>query len=110
MKYFVYDHERRNTVYHEFQKGRFDGHTFWKSDSISLSDDLHYTLGLSDFLVSLIPDYNDYAEFEIDRELWSRIMQKARQTGGEVLVCLSEADEWVQNTLSEYDVFTVIGV
>ena len=40
MKYFVFDHERKNTVYHEFQKGRFDGHTFWKSDSISISDDL----------------------------------------------------------------------
>ncbi len=29
MKYFVSDNERKNTVYHEFQKGSFDGHTFW---------------------------------------------------------------------------------
>ena len=110
MKYFVFDNERKNTVYLEFQKGSFDGHTYWKSDSISLSDDLLFTLGINDLLASVIPNFNDYSEFEINRELWNCIMQKAKKIGGEVLACISEANEWVNNTYLEYDVFTIIGV
>lgn len=110
MKYFVFDHERKNTVYHEFQKGRFDGHTFWKSDSISLSDDLLVALEIEELFANVIPNYNSYSEFEIDRELWKHIMQKAQQIGGEVLICILEADEWVKSTFLEYDVFTLIGV
>ena len=110
MKYFVYDNEIKNTVYHEFQKGSFDGHTFWKSDSISLSDDFLITLGIDDFFASVIPNYNDYSEFEIDKELWNCIMQKAQQVGGEVLECILEANEWVKNTYLEHDIFTIIGI
>ena len=110
MKYFVFDYERKNTVYHEFQKGRFDGHTFWKSDSISLSDDLLVTLGIENLFASVIPNYNSYSEFEIDTELWNRIILKAEQIGGEALACILEANEWVKNTYLEHDVFTIIGV
>lgn len=110
MKYFVFDHERINTVYHEFQKGKFDDITFWKDDSISLSDDLLFTLHIEDLFASVIPGYNSYSQFEIDKELWEKIMSAAQQVGGEVLACLSEADEWAKNTYLEYDVFTIIGV
>ena len=110
MKYFMHDSKRKNTVYHEFQKGRFDGETFWKSDSISLSDDLLCTLGIRELFIDVIPGYNDYSEFEIDKELWNRIMQKAQQIGGEVLACLSEADQWAANTFLDHAVFTIIGV
>ena len=110
MKYFIYDHERINTGYHEFQKGRFDGQTFWKNDSISLSDDLLVSLNLESLLVNVIPNYTTYSEFEIDTKLWNEIMLKAQQIGGEVLDCILEANEWVKNTYLEYDVFTIIGV
>ena len=110
MKYFVHDCERKNTVYHEFQKGKFDGHTFWKSDSISLSDDLLFTLGIENIFADVIPNYNTYSEFEIDNDLWNRIILRAQEIGGEVLTCISEADEWVKNAYLEYDVFTVIGI
>ncbi|MBP3702890.1 MAG: hypothetical protein J6I65_03790, partial [Lachnospiraceae bacterium] len=59
---------------------------------------------------NVIPNYNSYSEFEIDKELWSDIKQKAQEIGGEVCVCILEADEWVQNTYLEYDFFTIIGV
>ena len=110
MKYFVFDHERKNTVYHEFQKGRFDGHTFWKSDSISISDDLLVSLSLECLFARVIPNYNSYSEFEIDANLWNMIMQKAEQIGGDISECILEADDWVKNTYLEYDVFTIIGV
>ncbi|MBD5095808.1 MAG: hypothetical protein HDT40_02195 [Lachnospiraceae bacterium] len=108
MKYFLHDSERKNTICHEFQKGKFDGHTFWKSDSISLSDDLVVTLGIDKLFRDVIPNYNSYDDFEIDNELWNNIMLKAQEIGGEVLTCISEADEWAKNTFLEYDVFTIM--
>ena len=110
MKYFIYEHERKNTVDHEFQKGHFDGHTFGKSDSIFLSDDCLFTIGMLGFFKSVIPCYNDHSEFEIGRELWGRIVKKAQEVGGEVPECISEADKWAEETFREYDVFTIIGV
>lgn len=110
MKYFVYDNERKNTVYHEFQKGSWDGHTYWKKDSIYLSDDLLFTFGIRDLFVSIIPNYNDYSEFEIDKELWNCIMLKAQQIGGDVYALIMEANEWVTNTYLYHSVFTIIGV
>ena len=110
MKYFVFDQERKNTVYHEFQKGKFDGHTFWRTDSISLSDDILVTLGIESLFASVIPNYNSYSEFEVDKQLWNTIKRKAQEIGGETFLCILEADEWVQNTYLEYDLFTIIGV
>lgn len=109
MNYFVFDYERKNTVYHEFQKGKFDGYTFWKDDSISLSDDLLNQL-VRELFADTIPEYDPCSEFEIDKELWERILHKAQQVGGETLACILEADEWAENTFREYDVFTIIGV
>lgn len=110
MKYFVFDQERKNTAYHEFQKGKFDGHTFWKTDSISLSDDILVTLGIESLFANVIPNYNSYSEFEVDKELWNNIKRRGQEIGGEVFVCILEADEWVKNTYLEYDLFTIIGV
>lgn len=110
LKYFVFDQERKNTVYHEFQKGKFDGHTFWKSDSISLSDDILVMLGIEGLFATVIPNYNSYSEFEISKELWDNIKQNAQEIGKDVLACILEADEWVQNTYLEYDFFAIIGV
>jgi hypothetical protein len=41
MEYFITEDYRTNTAYHEFRKGKFDGVTFWKSDSILLSDEIN---------------------------------------------------------------------
>ena len=110
MKYFVNDNERKNTVYHEFQKGKWNEKTNWKSDSICLSDDMLYSLGVEELFVDTIPNYNCFGESVIDRSTWNRIMNKAEKIGGQVYECISEADIWVQQTFQEYDVFTIIGI
>lgn len=46
--------------------------------------------------------------FVYDYELWNNIMLKAQEIGGEVLTCISEADEWAKSTFLEYDVFTIL--
>ncbi|MCM1473187.1 MAG: ribosomal protein S18-alanine N-acetyltransferase, partial [Muribaculaceae bacterium] len=49
MKYFIYENQRGDaTYYHEWYKGRFDGVSFWKSDSLLISEDIHYMLGLEE--------------------------------------------------------------
>lgn len=58
MKYFAPDSERVNTVYHEFQKGRFDGHTFQKKDSIFLSEYLPIILDADDWVKNTFLEYD----------------------------------------------------
>lgn len=110
MKYFVSDRERINTVYHEFQKGHWDEKTFWKDDSICLSDDLLYTLGIEDLFSRTIPNYCSYGEVEVTPQIWEAIKREAGNVGGSVHACITEADEWVQSTFLQYGVFTIIGV
>lgn len=43
MKYFILDEKKEHTAYHEFQKGKWDGETFWKPDSLLLSDEVVVT-------------------------------------------------------------------
>ena len=40
MKFFCTELERKGTCYHEFQKGKWDGKTFWKTDSLLLHDNI----------------------------------------------------------------------
>lgn len=110
MKYFVEVKDMVNTVYHEFQKGHFDGVTFWKEDSICLHDDIVCALGLEELFASVIPQYCSTEEIEVNEEQWNEMVQKAAHIGGEVKECITEADAWVKNTFAEHGVFTIIGV
>ncbi|MBR1529842.1 MAG: hypothetical protein IJ642_11145 [Oscillospiraceae bacterium] len=110
MKYFITEQERENTCYHEWQKGHFDGVSFWKNDSLLISEDMHYKLGLEELFKIIIPEYDPLGETEVSEKQWILLMQKASELGGEVLECLQEADKWVNNTLKEYYMFTMIGM
>ena len=110
MKYFVTDNERENTNYHEFQKGHWDRETFWKDDSINLSDDVFCELKFMKLFIATIPDYDCYADSEIDKATWDNIKSEAEKLGGQIYECILEAYEWVKNTFLENDVFTIIGL
>ena len=58
MKYFCYVSDRVGTCYHEFYKGKWDGKTFWKSDSILLHDDTLEELQLYKAFTAVLPDYD----------------------------------------------------
>lgn len=110
MNYFVRENERKNTVYHEFQKGHFDEMTFGKEDSIYLHDDIHFTLELTGLFRKVISNYSDTDEVEVTKNQWKKIMSEAALVGGKTEECLKEANEWVEKTFAEYDVFTMIGL
>lgn len=111
MKYFILANERRSTCYHEWQKGRFDGVTFWKSNSLLLSDDIICELFLEERLFKNVFDnYESYGETEVSKAQWEAVLKMAAEIGGEIGECIAEADVWVQETFEEYDVFTMIGL
>lgn len=70
MKYFVRNKERENTCYHEFYKGKWDGNTFWKEDSISLHDNIMFeNKGFVDAIMEVIPTYDPFGETEVSNVL-----------------------------------------
>ena len=110
MNYFITEAERNTTCYHEWSKGHFDGKSFWKSDSLLISEDTHYRLGLEGLFRSVIPAYSPIGETEVSKEQWSMIKKEADRLGNELLECVNEADIWAQKTFREYGVFTMIGM
>lgn len=46
MKYFITNSEKIGTCYHEFYKGKWDGETFWKEDSLLLHDEVMFSHNL----------------------------------------------------------------
>lgn len=110
MKYFTYENQRKNTCYHEWYKGHFDGVSFWKNDSLLIYEDIHCMLGLEDVFKMFIPNYDPLGEIEVSEKQWDMIMKKSAEIGGQIYECLKEADNWVKETFREYDVFTMIGM
>ena len=110
MKYFIYENQRDTTCYHEWYKGHFDGVSFWQNDSLLISDDIHWTLGLEEIFKTFIPDYNPVGEIEVSENQWHMIMKKASEIGGQLYECLKEADSWVTETFKEHNIFTMIGM
>ena len=110
MKYFCREKERKGTCYHEFQRGRWDGKTFWKEDSLLLDDDILWQLGFEKLLKETLPHYDAYAETEVSRKQWNAIMQRARELGGELQEAVEEADTWIRAELGEEECFTILGL
>lgn len=95
MKYFITESERRTTVYHEWAKGQFDGVSFWQPDSLLISEDEHFRLGLDTLFRQAIPDYDPLWEHTATPAQWEIIRQAAEVRGGEALACIREAEEWM---------------
>ena len=110
MKYFISDSERHSTCYHEWQKGCFDGRTFWKKDSLLLSDDILVQLELDILFNISLGNYDPYGETKVSKNQWEVILNKSAEIGGNVAECILEADVWVQDTFKEHKVFTMLGI
>lgn len=110
MKYFITENERTGTCYHEWQKGHFDGVSFWRNDSLLLHEDMHYKFHLEEIFKILMPHYNPCGEVEVSKTQWVLILKKADEIGGDVAECIHEADIWAKETFEKYEVFTMIGM
>lgn len=109
MKYFITERERDGTWYHEWARGRHNGETFWSDDSILLAVQTMRDVDIYSFFYDVIPNYDAYEDAVIDKQLWESIKLRSKEVGGEIAECIAEAEDWVQETFKQYDVFTIIG-
>ena len=111
MKYFVTDSERTSTNYHEFFKGKWDGVTFWKEDSISLDDNVLYAnKGFEEALVTIVTEFDPFGETETSLEQWIQIGKAIPADDRDSLEMFQEADAWLTNVFREYGCFTILGL
>lgn len=110
MKYFCTETEREGTCYHEFQKGKWDGCTFWKENSLLLHDDMFGELKLGKLFKMVIPEYDSYGNTEVTKAVWADVCQRAAVMAGEVQAAIQEADVWVQENFETEEVFYILGL
>lgn len=110
LKYFSTEENREGTCYHEFQKGRWDEHTFWKKDSLLLSDDVLTELKLGKLFRKALQDYDPYGPVEVDKKQWATLLELACEDGGVCMDALQEADAWAQECFATEEVFTILGI
>lgn len=111
MKYFVSDNERNGTCYHEFYKGKWDGKTFWKDDSISLHDNIMFEYkGFVDAILEVIPTYDPFGETEITLEEWEKIGLNTMLRDEVSKEIYHEADIWAKEVFKEHKCFTILGI
>lgn len=110
MRYFCTEAERVNTCYHEFQRGWWDGKSFWKSDSLLMHDDIFYALNMKKLFKDTIPGYDYYGETSIDQSQWLKLKEAAEAYGEELKAALGEAEDWVRENFKKEDVFTILGL
>jgi hypothetical protein len=109
MEYFITEDYRTNTAYYEFQKGKSDRNTFWKEDSLLLSDIIFRTLKLTK-LFNVIPNFDPYDIIEVTKKQWEEVKELAASIGGEVKELIEEADIWARNNFESFDCFTIVGI
>ena len=111
MKYFVTDNEREGTCYHEFYRGKWDGYTFWKEDSLSIHDDIMVEHeGFPDAIKEIVTLYDSAGETEISFDEWIEIGKIIQQKDETSQAIYHEADEWLKDVFKTNGCFTILGI
>lgn len=111
MKYFVTNENRQGTCYHEFYKGKWDGKTFWKDDSICLHDDiLLECIGFEEAIRAVIPSYDPFGKTEITYLQWEKIGQQIADKDDLSKEMYAEANAWAVAVCKEHACFTILGI
>lgn len=111
MKYFINVSEKNGSSYYEFYKGKWDGSTFWKEDSLLMHDDIMFIHGgFEEALVMGAPHYDPFGQTEISKEEWIHIGELIPDTDKESKEIYDEADKWLKKVFLEHDCFTILGL
>lgn len=111
MRFFVTDHERTGPCYYEFYKGRWDGETFWKKDSLFLEDPvLFQAVGFETALVECVPGYDPFGEMEITRGEWARMGKALASKDAFSQALYNEAAPWADEVFTVYGCFSILGL
>lgn len=111
MQYFIFDRDRKGTCYHEFYKGKWDGETHWKTDSLCLDDDiLSENIGFAEAIMEVVPAYAPYGVTEISSKQWREIGRAVLKKDNRSIALYQEADQWLKTVFREYNCFTILGI
>ena len=111
LKYFVSNSERQGTCYHEFYKGKWDGTTFWKENSIFLHDDtLLACNGFTEAIAAVIQSYTPLDVTEVSSDQWMEIGKIIEEKDQNTKALYQEAAKWTDITFESYDRFTILGI
>lgn len=83
---------------------------FRSDDSIYMHDDIMVQLKFGELILKVIPTFTDYGETEINTYNWEIIYETAKNENGELKAMIEELSLWVNDTFSEYNVFTILGI
>lgn len=109
MKYF----EKNITggCYDQFAMGKWDGKTFWSSNSLYLFDEWIDELTLYTLVFSKVFErYNCWGPNEVTREQWDQMLSLSKEIGGEVEELFRELEPWADENFKDHDVFSILGV
>lgn len=109
MDKFIPAAKRQGSCYHEFYRGKWDGVSFWKEDSILLHDDL-LSIKFAELLRAAIPGYDPLGVTEVNRADWQAAGKLALAADPETAALFAEADRWAMETFSMHDRFTILGI
>lgn len=109
-KYFVSPKDRKGSCYYEFYKGKWNKKTFWKEDSICISDCDLLDCDFIEILIKYVPNYAPFGVTEITKKQWRQIKADCILSRGKSAAIVEEAEKWMKDTFSKYSIFTVLGI
>ncbi len=111
MRYCTRPDQRKGSCYHEFSRGKWDGKTIWRKDSLLLHDDaLCAVKGFADAVLAVLPGYDPCGITEVAKNDWRQIGALVSETGGEALSLYREIDVWASEAFKSADCFTILGI
>ncbi|MCR4903339.1 MAG: hypothetical protein K6A23_10825 [Butyrivibrio sp.] len=111
MGIFIGEKERKDsesTCYMEFQRGEYKDKC-WLEDSLNISEGNWNDYELSDLMDKVIPSFDYYGITIINKEDWLQIQAAADENDNWKTV-IDEITPWVEQSLDEYGVFTIVGM
>lgn len=110
-QYFVSGKGITQGMYHVFYRGRFDGSSCYRDDSLLINDnDLWTVKGLIEALCDAVPGYDVYGKSIVTPEQWREVGMLIQSKDRESQIAYAEADSWAQDVFKSFDCFTIIGL
>lgn len=109
-KYFSNYYELNDeNNYYEFQKGKWDGKTMWKKDSLYVRAEIMDSLLLNDLIDATVLDYDMYYYNVLEEYQWNAVKIMARRSEDKVLIeAVNEIQPWIDSNFKTNDCFSIL--
>jgi hypothetical protein len=108
-KYFILNHEREGSFYHEFVFGK-PKMEYWNELSLYIEDSIMDEIELWKIFEDNIPNYDYYGSTIIDEKGWTRIKENLSNYSECIQIAILEINEWVEYAIKKYKCFSILGI